>query len=122
MNGETQKDATATLKCLNALQVTINAIIQLWDKLQGASLSCLCTRRLNRDPLENFFGSIRQQGGNSDNPTPIQSCRAYRKLFYRNLFQHSAGNCAEDLDDILVSPKSYSEKKSVSESTSDVEE
>ena len=108
---ETKKDATATLKCLNALQVTIDAIMELWDNLTGGSLSYLCTRRLNQDPLENFFGSIRQQGGNSDNPTPIQFCRAYRKLFHRNLLQQSAGNCTADLDDILVSSTSCSDEK-----------
>jgi hypothetical protein len=32
----------------------------------------LLTRRLNTDPIENLFGAIRQQGGNSDNPTPAQ--------------------------------------------------
>ena len=121
INKESKKDVTGTLKCLNALQVTISGIIQLWNNLHEASLFFLCTRRLNQDPLENFFGAIRQQGGNSENPTPIQFCRAYRKLFYKTLLQQSSGNCTEDLDDILVSPKAGSNRKATSESISDVE-
>ena len=59
------------------------------------------TRRLNTDPLENFFGTIRQQGGNSDNPTPTQFIRAFRKLLFSSLFTSNTGNCAEDLDALL---------------------
>ena len=65
------------------------------------SLSFLLTRRLNQDPLENFFGTIRQQGGNADNPTPLQFTRAFRKLFYDN-YLLSSGNCANDFDCSLV--------------------
>eukprot|EP00795_Rhopilema_esculentum_P005684 gene5684-10928_t len=38
-------------------------------------------RQLNQDPFENCFGSMQQQTGNADNPTPVQFVRAYRKLF-----------------------------------------
>ena len=60
------------------------------------------TRRLNQDLLENFFGSIRQQWGNSDNPTPLQFTRAFRKLFHDYSLVLSSGNCTEDLDAILL--------------------
>ena len=103
------------MKCLNALQVTISGILQLWNNLHEASLLFLCTRRLNQDPLENFFGAIRQQEGNSDNPTPIQFCRAYRKLFYKTLLQQSSGNCTEEI------AQAGSDRKATSESISDVE-
>ena len=63
----------------------------------------LLTRRLNTDPIENFFGAIRQQGGNSDNPTPVQFTRAFRKLFFSSFLESSTGNCDhQDLDTLLV--------------------
>jgi hypothetical protein len=56
--------------------------------------------------LENFFGAIRQQGGNSENPTPLQFTRAFRKLFFNSyLLPMGTGNCAADLDALLVSCK-----------------
>ena len=84
-----------------------------------ASSLCLYIRCLNQDPLENVFAAIHQQGGNSENPT--QFCRAYQKLFYKTQLQQSSGNCTENLDDILVSPKAGSNEKGTSESISDVE-
>ncbi len=61
----------------------------------------LLTRRLNTDPIQNFFGTIRQQGGNSDNPTTVQFCRSFRKLFFSSLLDSSTGNCDRDLDTLL---------------------
>ena len=40
-------------------------------------------------------------GGNSDNPTPVQITRAFRKLFFSSFLNTSSGNCAEDFDDLL---------------------
>ena len=62
----------------------------------------LLTRRLNTDAIENFFGAIRQQGGNRDNPTPVPFCRAFRKLFFHSFLGSSTGNCDCDLDTLLV--------------------
>jgi hypothetical protein len=69
-----------------------------WKSIQN-EVKFLCTRRLIQDPLENFFGAIRQQGGNSEN-------RAFRKLFFNSyLLPMGTGNCAADLDALLVSCK-----------------
>ena len=77
--------------------MTITALVSIWEKMyQECIASFLVTRQLNQDPWENFLGSIRQQGGNSDSPTPIQFIRAYRKLFHVDLLT-VAGNC--ELDD-----------------------
>ncbi len=62
----------------------------------------LLTRRLNTDPIENLFGAIRQQGGNSDNPTTVQFCRSFRKLFFSSFLDSSTGNCDRDLDTLLA--------------------
>ena len=104
----TKEDHTNQLKCLNGLQLTINGLTSLWQMLhEKEGIQFLMTRRLNQDPLENFFGSIRQQGGNSDSPTPIQFARAFRKLFYDHCLSLSSGNCTEDLDAILLAGSKF---------------
>ena len=109
------KDVTASLKCLVALQITLSSVMELWKTIQG-EVKFLCTRRLNQDPLENFFGSIRQQGGNCDNPTPLQFTQAFRKLFFNNyLLPMGTGNCTPDLDTILVNSKAIKNTKIDSE-------
>ncbi len=97
----TGKDVTSQLRCFKALQTTINGTIQVWESVQS-SLKFLCTRHLNQDPLENFFGCIRQQGGNCDTPTAIQFTRAFRKLFFDNYLSPTNTNCAADVDAMLV--------------------
>ena len=104
------EDVTGRIRCLKGWLVSIKAITMIWDYLQTThAFSFLLTRRLNTDPLENFFGAIRQQGGNSDNPTPVQFTRAFRKLFFSSFLQSSTGNCADDFDTLLAQ---FSNKKS----------
>ena len=82
--------------------ITINAILLIWGPLKtNHEFKFLLTRGLNTDPLENIFGSICQQGGNSDNPTPVQCTRAFRKLFFSSFLNTSSANCAEDFNDLL---------------------
>ena len=108
-NGEA--NVTTRIKSLKGWLVTFNAIICIWNKLQAShNFPFLFTRRLNTDPLENFFGSIRQQGGNCDNPTPIQFTRAFRKLFFSSLLTSSKGNCVKDVD-VLLAQFSKTEKR-----------
>ena len=96
-------DVTGRIKCLKGWLVTIKVILLIWDHLQqNHGFKYLLTRRLNTDPIENFFGSIRQQGGNSDNPTPIQFTRAFRKLFFSSFLNSSRGNCADDFENLLA--------------------
>lgn len=62
----------------------------------------LRTRRINQDCIENFFDSIKQQDGNSLNPTLIQFARAFKKLFSITFLKHAdTQNCAPDEDDTL---------------------
>ena len=103
VNGAIGEDSMHYLKCLKGWCILLNAILELWSRLHGYfSISFLVTRQLNQDPLENFFGSIRQQGGNSDNPTPIQFKRAYRKLFHTNLLRIASANCEVDENKLLT--------------------
>ena len=117
INPATQEDVTNNLKCLHSFCITINGVQSLWEMLRPENFQFLLTRRLNQDPLENFFGSIRQQGGNADNPTPLQFTRTFKKLFYDNfLITISTGNCTADFDSILAGSTCQPKSKKTSSS------
>ncbi len=59
-------------------------------------------QKVKHRPNREFFGTIRQQGGNSDNPTPIQFTHAFRKLFFSSFLNSSRGNCDDDFDNLLA--------------------
>ena len=97
------EEVTGRIKCLKGWVMTLNAILLIWEHLKTTKdFKFLLTRRLNTDPIENFFGTVRQQGGNSDNPTPSQFTSAFRKLFFSSFLTSSEGNCAADLDELLA--------------------
>lgn len=100
----TRRDITAQVKCFHGWQSNINALLLLWNDLSSNhGFKFLLTRRLNQDPLENFFGVIRQAGGFNANPTPFQFQNAYRKACFNNLLQPSrTGNCFADGDRLLA--------------------
>ncbi|XP_044741007.1 uncharacterized protein LOC123302228 [Chrysoperla carnea] len=76
----------------------------LTNKLKGLGIETLVPRFLNQDPLENFFGKVRQRGSRWSNP----SCHAfgpfYKSLLVTNLVsKHSVGgNCEDDGSDLLI--------------------
>lgn len=91
-------------KCLKGKLVTLNAILQIWDHIKTEHhFKFLLIRRSNTDLLENFFGAIRQQGGNSDNPTAVQFTQAFSKLFFNSFLQSLAAYCDQDLIHFLHS-------------------
>ena len=97
------EEVTGRIKCLKGWAITLSAILAIWDHLKANhAFKYILTRRLNTDPIENFFGTIRQQGGNNDNPTPVQFVSAFRKLFFSSFLTSSAGNCAADFDDLIA--------------------
>lgn len=97
------KDNSKKIKCINGLKITINATMQMFTELKNVGLKFLATRRVNQDSLENFFGTVRQQGGNCRNPTPIQFSRAFKKLVALNFFAYAEGaNCENDENSTLV--------------------
>ena len=99
------------------LCMTINAIVSIWKKIyQEGIASFLVMRQLNQDPLENFVGSIRQLGGNSDNPTPLHFIRAYRKLFHVDLLT-VAGNCELDDNNLIAGLQDLDDKPYIFQSS-----
>ena len=63
-NKATGKDVKSTLKCLNALEMTMIGTIMLWKSISLQS-DFYVLPVPNQDPLENVFGCI------IDNRTPI---------------------------------------------------
>ncbi|KAJ8916470.1 hypothetical protein NQ315_014688 [Exocentrus adspersus] len=61
-------------------------------------------RRFNQDPLENFFGQIRQRGMRYTNPTCAAFTPLYKSLLVKDLTSsHSLGaSCEDDESEILV--------------------
>ena len=88
--------------------------MSLWERCHREdSISFLITRQVNQDPLQKFFGCIRQQGGKSDNPTPSQFKRAYRKLFHITLLSVVSGTCEDDNNNLLVNINHLEENKQI---------
>lgn len=72
----------------------------------------LSTRKLNQDPLENFFGLIRTTClGNNNNPTVEQFRAAYRKIIVSTELTNSVfSNCVDSLNILQVSCSSKTAK------------
>lgn len=86
------EDRTNRVKFLKGWKVSISSLLGLWDILKHENFKFILTRRINQDPLENFFGTIRSNGGCCVNPTPIQFIRIFKKLFCSNFIRHSGRN------------------------------
>jgi DNA transposase THAP9 len=94
---------TKAVKCLKGWQISISAIIQLWDDLHRSyNFTFLYTRRLNQDPLENTFAVIRQKGGNCDHPMPNQFRHLFKQACCSKLLQPgNNSNCELDMSKLL---------------------
>ncbi|KAI4454385.1 mitochondrial import inner membrane translocase subunit tim22 [Holotrichia oblita] len=78
---------------------TIKRIMYLRTTLSTTTnAKFLCTRHINQDPLENFFGCIRNHGARNINPTCHSFLLSFKTLLINNfLSPHSPGaNCEED--------------------------
>lgn len=92
---------------------TLKAFSYLWDQLQKEGVLFLCSRNLNQDPLENFFGSIRSHGVRNVNPNVTSFVNSFKSLIINNMLSnHSlSSNCEKDslegldnLKKMLISP------------------
>lgn len=97
------KDVSNIIKCVSGWQLTVSSVIQLWSVLNNEhGFDFLFTRRLNQDPIENFFSVVRQRGGNCDNPTPLLFCRLFKQICCRSLLTPVVGaNCESDCGSLL---------------------
>ena len=90
---------------------TLRGFINIHHRLLGnEDITSFPTRRFNQDPIENFFGQIRQHGGRNVNPT----CRAFQGYFKSLLVNNLSGvhsrtaNCEnDDTTELLENLKSF---------------
>lgn len=87
-------DASGTcvksIKSFDRWQITINAVIQLWNTLKEHQIPFFRTRRLNQEGIERVFRSIRRQSGNRVKPTPNLFTRAFKNLVSKHFLEHSS--------------------------------
>ncbi|KAH6920170.1 hypothetical protein HPB50_028842 [Hyalomma asiaticum] len=86
------------------LRVTISSTLALLDHLKKHNFKYLMTARLSQDPLENFFGIVRQSCGSNDHPTPTQFLIVVNCLSFYNLAKAvSSGNAelGEEMSSLL---------------------
>jgi len=97
--------ARSQLPCVYGLQVTISALLQLWDYLKTeCSFQFLLTSRLNQDGLENLFSVVRQAGGCRDSPNAEQFGQSLRQCAIKSLLlAPKSANCVLDSDVFLAS-------------------
>ncbi|KAJ8910968.1 hypothetical protein NQ315_003661 [Exocentrus adspersus] len=79
-------------------EFTLRNIIRIWEELNVNGFDYVLGKRLNQDPLENYFGQIRTHGGRYTNPCADAFVGAYKSLLVNNLItKHSDNfNCEED--------------------------
>ena len=90
------------MKFIHGWKVTISGVLQLWECLKEKGFDSVQTRRLNQDPIENFFGKIRLERENCSNPLVVAFIRAFKKLLFHNFFNTGNENCEDDFDNILL--------------------
>ena len=96
-------DGSVRIDSIRGLRQTIRGVQSIWEKCKAAGCQFLFTRRLNQDPLENFFGVIRQRGGNMDNPDPTQFRYAYKHAVVNSLLvAPQTANCEADSDGLIT--------------------
>lgn len=92
---------------------TLKAFVYLWDQLQKEGVQFLCTRNINQDPLENFFGSIRSHGVRNVNPNAASFINSFKSLIINNMLSNHSlnSNCEKDdlegldnLKTLLITP------------------
>lgn len=66
-------------------------------------------RAFNQDPIENFFGQLRQRGARNVNPTTVHFSHYYRNILIGTFTStHSLGaNCEDDHSEMLISLKRF---------------
>ncbi|CAH1996131.1 unnamed protein product [Acanthoscelides obtectus] len=67
-------------KFIDGWQITIKAVIMLWECLRAKGFKFLALRNLNQDPIENIIGQIRQHGVCNSNPSCHQFIVALKTI------------------------------------------
>ena len=87
-----------------SLLITMKAMDVLWQDLEGEGYQSLPTRRLNQDPLENLFSTIRYSVTYENHrlhPTAAEIIPALTSTLI-GMVARTKGNCQLDADEILT--------------------
>nr|XP_015839915.1 PREDICTED: transposable element P transposase isoform X1 [Tribolium castaneum]XP_015839916.1 PREDICTED: transposable element P transposase isoform X1 [Tribolium castaneum] len=96
-------------KCLMGWQRTLEGFCLIKNSLQKLGFTHFPARAFNQDPLENFFGQIRQYGVRYTNPTCKAFVPFYKSLLIRNFSSYHSrdSNCEGDNDGLLVTIRDF---------------
>lgn len=87
-DGKISKDMFLTKSTSEGLRVTLHSTIGLCRYLLSeCGFSYVLTNKFNQDPLERFFGTIRQAGVQNDHPTMTTFLQLYRLLSVQKLIK-----------------------------------
>ncbi|KAI4458088.1 thap domain [Holotrichia oblita] len=78
--------------------ISLNGLEEVFKAVQCKGVRYIRPRDFNQDPVENFFGQIRQQGVRDTNPTASMFTYHFRTALVNGMVtQHSlSANCEED--------------------------
>ncbi|KAH8040670.1 hypothetical protein HPB51_011985 [Rhipicephalus microplus] len=95
VSGEIHKDLFLTQSTAEGLRVTLKSVRELSIYLlKDCDFKYVLTAKMNQDPLERFFGIIRQAGGQNEHPTFPTFLQLYRMLSLYSLVKPPKfGNC-----------------------------
>ncbi|KAH6945673.1 hypothetical protein HPB50_009587 [Hyalomma asiaticum] len=95
LRGDIHKDLFLTQSTADGLRVTLKSVRELsLYLLEHCDFKYVLTGKMNQDPLECFFGIIRQVGGQNEHPTFPTFLQLYRMLsLYSLLKPPRFGNC-----------------------------
>lgn len=86
--------------CFNGVINNINGLKLVWDRLEKMGFECLLTRKLNQDPLENAFSSVRRSCGSDDCPSARKFGIAVKYFSARKTLDCISGtNCEIDIEE-----------------------
>lgn len=82
----------------------LSALQDVWRSLETEGLTSLNLRRVNQDPLENFFGLTRQESGDCNNPTVEQFDASFKTILITRFSNINirGTNCRKDGSFMLI--------------------
>lgn len=88
--------------CLKGYIDNLRGLRWLWKLAERKGITTLKLRNLNQDPLENYFGQIRQTLGSNTDPTIPQFIAGMKTCLVQHVTSGRNGNCQEDDADFIA--------------------
>ncbi|XP_034232810.1 uncharacterized protein LOC117640418 [Thrips palmi] len=82
--------------CLKGLIDNLRGLEWIWKVVKKLGFTSLKLRNLNQDPLENYFGQIRQSCGSNSDPTLAQFVGAMKVCLVQQITSGRNQNCEDD--------------------------